>query len=234
MRGMGIGDIELLMECEDEFDIKIDDDTAYRIQTVGHLVRAVAEIHGMTAHLTCRTSRTFYALRRQLIRELGIDRAAIKPKTPLHILLSKDKHDALREVLRDQGLDKLPVNWRTAGLSGPWGCMLLVFLPLILVAWLISDALGVTVSFIFLVSIFAGPVMQASQYLNQRGYHTIPHWLTVRDVVMALTPEHVSYARQREEYAALRLKIREIVAEQAQLPLAQVTESSNLYHDMYL
>lgn len=59
---MGIDTLELIMNVEDAFDIKIHDDDAQRLATVGELYDYVVERTALALPGTCLTASTFYAL----------------------------------------------------------------------------------------------------------------------------------------------------------------------------
>lgn len=85
---MGLDTVELVIDVEDEFGIKIDDEDAPNILTVGALVRYVARKKGLRVQEVrqpdplpyCASARAFYSLRRLLMSEFGAARHSIRPK----------------------------------------------------------------------------------------------------------------------------------------------------------
>jgi hypothetical protein len=84
---MGLDIVELMMDIEERFGIRLSDDRAERMRTVSDLyVYLLARTHRI-APVPCPTSRAFYHLRRTLIGELGVDRARVRPSARLRDLL---------------------------------------------------------------------------------------------------------------------------------------------------
>jgi hypothetical protein len=86
---MGLDSVELVLEVEERFGIKLADEDVGRVKTVADLaglawreVRARAE-----PDEPCPTSRSFYALRRVLVEHAGIDRARVRPGARVAMLL---------------------------------------------------------------------------------------------------------------------------------------------------
>src|SRR5436190_10770337 len=88
---MGLESIEIIIEIEDEFGIKIPDKDAERILTVGGMAQYVEHrLHGTTTPLPetcCGTSRGFYALRRTMMTVLAVDRSAVRPRVKLNTII---------------------------------------------------------------------------------------------------------------------------------------------------
>ena len=64
---MGLDGVELVMEVEDRFKIKIDDEEAERTLTIGELQALVlTKLKGRKVNEYCKSQRTFYSLRRLL------------------------------------------------------------------------------------------------------------------------------------------------------------------------
>lgn len=93
---MGLDTVELVIEVEEEFNIKIGDRDAEKILTVGQLHDYIVErlppnspwnvtpAGQLTATEPCLTAAAFYRLRRAFAEVSGHARCAIRPTTPIH------------------------------------------------------------------------------------------------------------------------------------------------------
>jgi acyl carrier protein len=87
---MGLDSAELVMEIEEAFDIRIPDEVAEKMVTVGDVYRYVLEhTPGDTNRRpsVCLTAVTFYKLRRLFMADLGIDRRRLRTDTSIESLL---------------------------------------------------------------------------------------------------------------------------------------------------
>jgi acyl carrier protein len=80
---MGLDIVEMVMEVEDAFDVRIPDNLASQIVTVGDLYDFIISARGETAdpRQTCLSAATFFMIRRALVSELGVERRALRPAT---------------------------------------------------------------------------------------------------------------------------------------------------------
>jgi hypothetical protein len=86
---MGLDLVELVIEVEETFALKIADEDAQRIATVADLIRYVrGRVRGRTGAV-CRTSRTFYQFRRALIQSVPVFRQDVRLDRPLLELIPK-------------------------------------------------------------------------------------------------------------------------------------------------
>lgn len=89
---MGLDAVELVMEVEETFGIKIDDRDAEKIITVGGLFEYVLRQLEAAKPQSgkCGTAVAFYRLRRTLGESLGVARPLVKPSTALDDLVPAD------------------------------------------------------------------------------------------------------------------------------------------------
>jgi len=77
---MGLDTVELVMEVEDTFKIKIADEEAERTQTIGELHALVlTKLEGRKVNEYCTSQRTFYSLRRFLSSYVDRSLKKIRP-----------------------------------------------------------------------------------------------------------------------------------------------------------
>ena len=84
---MGLEGVELVMEFEDEFGLQIPDDVAEKMPSVRDVVEYVhAELSRTLPQAeACLNSRSFYRLRRELIKLVSLSRREITPKAGLEV-----------------------------------------------------------------------------------------------------------------------------------------------------
>jgi acyl carrier protein len=78
---MGLDAVEIIMNCEDAFDIRIPDNEVEKVRTAGNLhslvMRLLSQRQGAPA---CPSSQVFYRLRKALIG-IGVPRRLIRPES---------------------------------------------------------------------------------------------------------------------------------------------------------
>lgn len=77
---MGLDIVELVIEIEETFQIRIEDDQAARLRTVGDLYDYILTRLPNREMRTCLGAVAFYRVRRALIEELGVERRAVGPR----------------------------------------------------------------------------------------------------------------------------------------------------------
>ena len=143
---MGLEGLEILMEIEDEFGIKIPDEDSVRILTLGGMAMYVQNRLGGTAEPVhaplCGTARAFYALRRAMIDNLGLERSAIRPNVPVARLVPYGIRWRFWEYLEKVGLRPPPLRVLPAVeaavilSTGVVGVLLVPWSPALLVLWI--------------------------------------------------------------------------------------------------
>ena len=102
---MGLDGLELLLDIEEVFDLKISDDEACDVVTAGDLCALVAGKLRAKASQVCLSSAAFYALRRALMAELGVPRAAVRPsRSTASLLPAGQQRKAWERLERRLGL----------------------------------------------------------------------------------------------------------------------------------
>jgi len=103
---MGLDTVELVMEVEESFGIKIPDNDAQKIKTVGDLFEFIKARTELAPAGTCLTAATFYDIRKGL-RNLGIEKR-FGPSTSLaNILPARDRRTFWSRLARNSKL-RLP------------------------------------------------------------------------------------------------------------------------------
>ena len=103
---MGMESVELVMEAEDEFGINIPDSEAEKTVTVGQFVDLVysllpEEKKQLAADdQICPSHKWFNAVRKVLMEEAGVERAAITPEALLEDLMPRENRSKLWKRIR--------------------------------------------------------------------------------------------------------------------------------------
>ena len=84
---MGLDGLELILRCEETFDISISDEDSERIETVGDLYRLVLARTRVVREGRCLTQHTFYRLRRAMMTAWQTPRDDIRTHMPVSLLL---------------------------------------------------------------------------------------------------------------------------------------------------
>lgn len=102
---MGLDTIELAMEIEECFDIRIPDAEASEVRTVGDAHELILRRLGVPASAGCTgcvTAKAFYRLRRALVELVGARRGAIAPSTRLNVAVPLHRRRSLWPALSDR------------------------------------------------------------------------------------------------------------------------------------
>jgi len=99
---MGLDALELVLNVEDAFDVRIPDERLGEIETVGDLHDFVVSLKGnlQPTRDTCLSASTFFRIRRALCRLLTTEPRGLRPRTPLDDVLPKDHRRELWTRLR--------------------------------------------------------------------------------------------------------------------------------------
>jgi len=179
----------------------------------------------------CPTSRTFYRLRSVLMRELALDRHAVRPSLALTDLVPEDRRRQVWQELRQEGL-RLPALRVSRSLH--WASA----------AHVLNTAIEVSVWCQHLLGMLVAVPLGLIDYMVTRHWavHVDPRGpVTVREAVFFLTSYreqleahhgssslrdaiHAGYRPSRQE---VELRVRLIVAAILQVPLEEVTLESH-------
>ena len=109
---MGLDTVELIIAIEERFDITIPDNTeVQQIATVGDMHGYIwRRVYGIRRR-TCESQRTFYQIRRSLMRSADVPRWYIRPQTRLDLALPTTparKKQALQRLRHETGVQLSP------------------------------------------------------------------------------------------------------------------------------
>ena len=108
---MSLDTVELVMEIEEAFEIRIPENAAWKMTTVGDVYQYILEQQKNEAGqqpAVCLTAVTFYKLRRMLVAELGLDRSHLRPDSSTDAILPAENRGQLWARLEKALQLKLP------------------------------------------------------------------------------------------------------------------------------
>ena len=118
---MGLDLVELVMEIEDEFELRIADEDAETLTTPGQVTDYLVRVLGERAARAgvCPGARSFYRLRRQLQSRFGTPRAAVRPAASIGALVPERGRRQWRAIAEAAGLRREPSAWFRPGFPPP-------------------------------------------------------------------------------------------------------------------
>ena len=231
---MGLDSVELVMELESRFRVKLPDAEMYKVKTVADLAAVVVRQLPRAEGYSCPTTRTFFLLRRSFQERLGVSRRLLRPSTRLDDILPSDRHAAWTQISTD--LHTVPPLQIPRRFDEPflWASGLALF------AWLLGSgaiwgfygagpgvAIGMT-SFIVICAAIRG-TSHALRTALPDGIETL------RDLALFVAPVELpsrgSGARLLVERRVLN-EVRGLTAKFMGLPLETVQPQSELVRDL--
>lgn len=108
---MGLEMTELIMACEEEFDIQPDrqaDRKLYHVETVGDLYLWIMELIPDQRTRRCPWTSVFFALRQTFTEQIGTNKRLVRPDTPMRELLPDTMRRQDWELIRRMVPFQLP------------------------------------------------------------------------------------------------------------------------------
>jgi acyl carrier protein len=230
---MGLETVELVMEIEESFGIRIEDSEAERIQTVGQAYECILSKLNRRAEWLgdgvphCASSTAFYRIRRAMMDTWATARSSIRPGTALDSLVP-ERDRGLAWARFDASLDlRLPAlrrpDWLVESCFG-FAILIavLVALPLSLFHVAIA-ALSIPCAFAFLAI--------TMQNATTRFATELP-FATVADLVEAMVPRNFEALNARRDPEAVWFALRGIISETLDVPLEAVTKDASFVYDL--
>lgn len=230
--GMGLDAVELVMEVEDRFNVKLADSELGRVRTVADLAALVLSRLPRPSGI-CPTARTFFELRRQMVTGAGVERRHVRPSTRLEILFPSGLRRSWRRLRKAN--PRLPrlVASSAVDTTIMWATAIGVFVSVavVAVAWARLGAASGVVAFL-LVEVAMVTLLCTS---NEIGWRLPPGMETVGDVVRLIAPIEVAYGSPGERLLAQQrvlTEVRRITSQQLALPLEKVQPESDFVNDL--
>jgi acyl carrier protein len=229
---MGLDAVELVMEVEDRFNVKLADSECARVRTVADLAALVISRLPRPSGF-CPTARTFFELRSQMVNGAAVERRLVRPKARLEALFPSGLRRPWR-MLRKAN-PRLPrlVASSAVDTAMLWATALCVFsgVAVVAVIWATLGAGAGVIAFL-LMALVSGFIIHASSAI---GWRLPPGVETVGDVVRLIAPIEVAHGSQGERLLAQQqvlAEVRRITSQQLGLPLEKVQPESSFVKDL--
>jgi acyl carrier protein len=148
---MGLDGVELVMEIEEVFGIRITHDEAQNSRTVGDVYQIILKKSaGLSAATPCMTRTAFFRLRQALLPFTPPGRSPIRPRTNLDQLIPREQRPAVWKQLEQSMGHPLPLLERNQFLSRWAGFALfagLVSMLIAFVAAIVDDRMTAILAF---------------------------------------------------------------------------------------
>lgn len=230
--GMGLDAVELVMEVEDRFNVKLADSECARVRTIADLAALVISRLPRPSGI-CPTARTFFELRHQMVTEAGVMRRHVRPSARLVTLFPSGLRRPWRRLRRTN--PRLPrlVASSAVDTTIMWATAIGVFVSVALVGvtWARFGAAASLVAFL-LVAIVMVTLLRT---LNKIGWRLPPGIETVGDVVRLIAPIEVAHGSPGERLLAQQhvlTEVRRITSQQLGLPMEKVQPESDFVKDL--
>ncbi len=235
---MGLDGVELVMEIEDRYDIRLTDAECSAARTVAD-VAALIVAHLPKYEGRCPTARAFYEFRQCAMTHGKVMRQAVRPKARLDELFTWGRWSRWR-AMRKVNPDLPRLVSRTSMNS-----ITLRFLQLILaLVWLLGTlmlaALPVSGSVLVLLVFISVIAVVFAFYWTEDFFfrrHFPRDCVTVADLVRKIAPKYYPGTSAGEHLALganVLQEVREMIAEQMGIPLDSIKPESQIVRDLHI
>lgn len=230
---MGLDAVELVMEVEDRFGIKVPDAEACRMRTVADMAAFVISQLPRSSDI-CPTARSFYQFRRLLLEHGGLKRNQIGPRAKLNELLVVGRRRIWSSLRKeDPRLPRLIPSLRVDRVFLYIAAA--IFFAALIGLSIISLTYGVWIAMLvgLLCCVSILPLFVALQ--NRFAFNFPVGIETAGDVARTMAPIEVPMENSGSRLVAQQKvldEVRRITAEQLGLPLEKVLPESNFVKDL--
>jgi acyl carrier protein len=219
---MGLDAVDLIISIEDEFQIVISDEEAFKCETPNLLTDLVYSKLRQSELDACPSMHGFYIVRKILMEQLTIPREKIKPETPLTELINKTNRDLLWKRL----LSTLSMGEAIhAPLEKPRWIKIVILISSLIVFVLF---LSITESAVFaiLAAIFNSMILNTATLWFQSEFPK--NFQTVKDLIRIVTTLETKVWKREQVYNRVKM----LVAEQLGLKDEDISPDSHFIKDL--
>lgn len=228
---MGLDTVELIMDVEDAFGVKIPDADAAEMRTVGQLWEYLSERVEFDREGPCASAAAFYRLRRGLVAATNLEKSAFRPATRLDSLISNfDRRRVWREIRAHTSLElpelQLGPALRTVRLG------VAIWLAALIVVNCISE-FSALANALLGFAVFVATFIAVGWLLTPFKHSLEPAWNTVGGLgtyALGLNEEYWKGDGRRSREAMWE-KLRVLIATQLGVPYEEVTPSARFVED---
>lgn len=229
---MGLDAVELVIEVEDRFNVKLPDSECARVRTVADLAALVISRVPRPSGI-CPTAHTFFELRRQMVTGAGVERPHVRPSTRLETLYPSGLRQPWRRLRRTN--PRLPRLIASSAVDTTimWVTAIGVFVSVAVVGVTCARfgaAAGVVACLFVAIAMVA--LLRAS---NEIVWRLPPGIGTVGDVVRLIAPIQIAHGSPGEQLLAQQhvlTEVRRITSSQLGLPLENIQPESDFVKDL--
>ena len=242
---MGLDGVELIMEVEDEYGIKLPDEEASKFRTLGDLFDAILRRLDGRQLSPCVYSPLFYELRRAIVDVVGGEPRAIRPRTKWSELIAAGREREIWRAIETRFGSPLPALVHTRRVErfifaiGGFASVVIILLGVAVVLMFpkpLEIALYGALAFTFFTIVIIGAVLAITFRLARPYASVIPQSCkSLRDtcyVVARLrriaTRQHRPPSSDREAWETLRT----IVAEQLGVDGSSLKRETRFVEDL--
>jgi acyl carrier protein len=226
---MGLDSVELVIEVEESFGIKIPDQEASEIITVGDLLECVMRKLGHEESRICLSSAAFYALRSALMNTFGVSRSSVRPASQVEEFLP------IASRRRDWEWLGQSLGMRLPDLQRPsWLTAMILISFLVSLVWLfasISLLSGTTIHLAFACFIISILIIQITRPLER---HLVSGCQTMRGLTLSiLRLNYSTFAESKGSINRLEIwdAVKAIIVEQLGVKPEKVTPDASFVGD---
>jgi acyl carrier protein len=228
---MGLDSVELVMEFEEAFGIKLEDEEVTKTVTPRMVIDLIFSKLKTADERICRSQRAFYTIRRVLVQTFGLDRKSITPDMRLRDSISKPRE---KEVWEQMKAALSPRSWPALVLPRWMSRSILVLCFAVFVAGVIATIpLSRHVGAAFACGIALAGLFGIIGVIITRPSRTLipPRFQSIRDMIpYAITSDRMT-GWTREEVAVV---VKRITTEQLGLDESEYTEDSRFVEDFHV
>lgn len=228
---MGLEQVELVMDIEEEFGIEVPDVMFERVRSVAD---AAAVVIALLPKEPCPTAKGFYEFRRLLVEQIGIDRRSIRPGTTLDEIIPakrrrvwnalRSKDTRLPRLVVKPGVDKLAI-----------GLAVVVMILAVWVSIAIWDRFDTFVAVALIGLLIIGTSIAIGSFNRFFGSEFPEAIVTVSDVVRNIVLLNAGREGSGERLIAQQKvleTVRRLTAEVSGEPLEKVRPESEFIKDL--
>ena len=231
---MGLDSVELAMELENRFRVRLSDAELSEVKTVAGLAAAVVRALPQGSSRRCTTAAACFELRRSFVAQAGVARQALRHGTRVEVVLPRNRRRFWKQLRRDvENVPPLSMPPR-AGSVFLWCCGIAFFAWFggVMVMYGLSGTSLAVVCCLFACIPLTGTVLLVAGLLST----SLPRGIdTLGDLARVVAPVEVTFDKlnKREAVQArVTQEVRRLTADFMGLPLESVQPESEFVRDL--
>jgi acyl carrier protein len=231
---MGLDGIEMVIACEERFNVHLEDDDLYKCSTPGKLIDLIFRSLGGGDGSICLSQNVFYRIRKLLLADFNISRDAVKRHSLLANLIPPDKRKMFCQELREEFGVRPPALERPKAML----FILKLFVAVCSLALFCFASMNGRI-FDFFLGVLGLNVLCLLFFALTYSYktHFSANICGLEDLVNFFVCQGITLPQEKEKYIKLTreeiaLSVRKIVIEQLALVEGDYAEDKDLVKDL--